>query len=460
MPSFTRFRASYVLPISQAAQRDAEVVVGDGVIHAVRSAAPAGSDTVIDFGEAILLPGLVNAHTHLDYTAMRGAVEDLAFFPWIRKLTAMREAFDPEDWAASAAWGALEALAGGVTCVGDCSPTGAAVEGLKRAGLGGVVFQEVFGIGSQNGVEEMLAQLSANLARLERAAAGSNVHLGISPHALYTVPASWFGPLQQFAAVRGLRVCTHVAESVDECRLIRAGQGEFAAMLSRRGLEWQPGGGSCVEYLEEHGGLGPTTLLVHGVQLAERDAVISRDSGATWVHCPKSNAKLGAGIASLALLKEASSGAPALGTDSVVSNNGMDMFEEMRFGALAQRAMMRCAEAPSSAEFLQMATIHGARALGFADRGTLDAGKRADLCAVSLDHPGMQPCYSPEAALVFAATARDVAAVAVAGELLYDTGAGARHADRFLRADAAMAASKLKRAQSRMLEWRDQHRET
>src|SRR5947207_1637242 len=130
-------RAHWVLPISGPPIEDGEVVVIGDRIAEVRPAHNPTSEAVRDFGDAILMPGLVNLHAHLDYTLMRGLLEDLPFFPWIRELTARAQTLTQEDWIASATWGAAEAVAGGVTTLGDCSFSGAALEGAKTLGLGG-----------------------------------------------------------------------------------------------------------------------------------------------------------------------------------------------------------------------------------------------------------------------------------------------------------------------------------
>src|SRR5581483_715444 len=156
-----RLRAAWALPFSGPPIPDAEVVIeGDRILEVRPASAASGSD-VRDFGEAVLLPGLVNVHTHLDYTVMRGLLEDIEFFPWIRELTARKAALTWEDWVASATWGAAEAVAGGVTTIGDCTDSGAAFWGAKALGLSGVIYQEVFGIDELRPVAEIVEELAA-----------------------------------------------------------------------------------------------------------------------------------------------------------------------------------------------------------------------------------------------------------------------------------------------------------
>jgi 5-methylthioadenosine/S-adenosylhomocysteine deaminase len=156
------------------------------------------------------------------------------------------------------------------------------------------------------------------------------------------------------------------------------------------------------------------------VHVSEADAVLASSAGAAWAHCPKSNAKLGNGIAPLGILQLARVG---LGSDSVVSNNTMDLFEEMRFAVLQQRAATGRVDALTARGALEIATIGGAAALGLSDRvGSLERGKEADLIAVSLSGLHAAPCHDPYSALVYAARAADVRLTMVAGRELYRDG--------------------------------------
>ena len=332
---------------------------------------------------------------------------------------------DPADWLASATWGAAEALAGGVTTIGDCTDSGAACAGALALGLGGVIYQEVFGIDESQTAENIIEELRGKVERLKRDSAGSRLQIGVSPHSPYTVRPELFRALKIYTSAENLRLCIHAAESRAEAELLLHGIGPIAEMYQRRGIEWNPPGMSTVAYLDSFGLLAPETLLVHGVQSAasDRHLLASRDFG--WAYCPKSNAKLGNGAAPLGLMgrtqgtgnarKEGTGNSEqgteqsspqhptpianalpipntqhltpriGLGSDSVASNNAMDLFEEMRFGVLIQRGARHKINALTAREAVEMATLGGARALGLeAEIGTLEPGKHADLCAVSL----------------------------------------------------------------------------
>lgn len=462
-------RAQWVLPISSAPIENGEVVISEGRIEAVRPQTP-GASGALDLGDAILLPGLVNVHTHLDYTLMRGLLEDIPFFPWVRELNARKAGLTPIDWVASATWGAAEAVAGGVTTLGDCSDSGAALQGARALGMRGIVYQEVFGIDEARTVPHIVEELREKLAYLQEQAAGSLLRIGVSPHAPYTVRPELFRALSDLAIAGSLPVCIHAAESRAEAELLRAGTGPIAEMFARRGIDWRAPGSSTVAYLDSFGILGPRTLLVHGVQASAADLGIMRKRDFAWAHCPKSNAKLGNGVAPLHLLgrtrkpESAPDAEPiyptswpklGLGSDSVASNNTMDLFEEMRFAVLMHRAARHRIDALSTREAVEMATLGGARALGMeSEIGTLEPGKRADLCAVRLDGLHSVPSYDPYAALVYAARASDVCWTAIDGETRYDALQSGPLERRFPNVDFAPVRARLDEAARKMREWR------
>ena len=455
-------RGAWVMPISGPPIPHGEVVLQGDRIVSVRPATSEAGPGVEDFGDAILLPGLVNVHTHLDYTVMRGLLEDLEFFPWIRELTARAMTLTPEDWLASAMWGAVEAVAGGVTTLGDCTFSGAAFEAARVFGLGGIIYREVFGIDELRTVDVIVAELRDSVERMCALTPGPHLRAGISPHAPYTVRPALLRALADYAGDCGLPLCIHAAESQAEAQLLRSGTGPFADMYVRRSIDWHAPGGSTVAYLDSLGIVTERTLLVHGVQVSAGDRALVQQRGAAWAHCPKSNAKLGAGVAPLGILlgrcpTETGSGhgRVGLGSDSVASNNTMDLFEEIRFAVLLQRGARRQIAAFGTREAVEMATLGGARALGMeAEIGTLEPGKRADICVVGLGAPHSFPAYDPYSALVYASRASDVLATYIGGEPRYDARLGPSPEDRFLRNDIAPIRQQLGNAARKMSEWR------
>ena len=429
MPNITTLRATWVLPINSPPIQNGEVLFEDDKIIEVRAysrySSKSDEATVLNFGPAVIMPGLVNVHTHLDYTVMRGFLEDVDFFPWIRELNATKAALDHDDWVASAVVGAAEAVAGGVTTIGDCTATGAALVGAMTVGLRAIIYQEVFGIDPAKPVENIITELEILLDQLKRIA-GPLQQIGISPHAPYTVRPDLFRALREYLNVNPMPVCIHAAESLAETELIRDGRGVIRDMLDRREITWTESGGSTVKYLSDLGMLGEEILLVHGVQFTASDMELIRASKTPWAHCPKSNAKLGNGVAPLNLMQscyEVASSRIGIGSDSVASNNTMDLFEEMRFAVLIQRAHRSAYDALTAKQAVDMATIGGARALRMDDKiGSLTPGKQADIAVVSLKSLATTPVFDPYSALVYSASARDVVQTIIAGETVYIPG--------------------------------------
>ena len=421
----TLYRAHWVVPVSSPPIRDGAVAVENGLIAQVGPLEQVeqvfAPERVVDLGRAILIPGLVNVHTHLEITAMRGLLEDLPFHEWIRTLTRMKyKVYQPEDFEACAIWGALEALRAGVTTVGDTGDSGATVAALTKTGLRGVYYQECFGPAPGDAEGSMLA-LSKKVRALV-AKAGPRVTVGVSPHAPYTVSPQLFRLVANWGKRDGLDVAIHAAESVSEVELLRDNTGPFAEGLKARGILFRPRGVSPLQYLESVGALEGGPLLIHCVQASDADLELVKGRGARIAHCPRSNAKLGHGFAPLAAMRRAGL-AVGLGSDSVASNNAVDLFTEMRTASLTARAREGDCMLMTAAESLELATRGGAQALRLDDRvGTLEPGKQADLCAVGLASPHLWPCPDPVAALVYTASAGDVILTVVEGDELHDRG--------------------------------------
>lgn len=422
-----RLRARWVLPVDMPPIENGEVVIEDGRITHVGKAISA-REPHIDLGLSAILPGFVNVHAHLEYTVMRGLLEDLPFFAWIRTLTALKTRLSLDDWIASATMGAAEMLGGGITTVADACDAGASLSALLVSGQRGIVFREVFGIEREPAPEFIIAALKKKMTameeQIERHHADDRLAVGISPHAPYTVSAELLRELAAYANRKRYRQCIHVAESPAEDALIRHGTGPFAEMFEARAIRWNAPGVSPARYVADSGGFDAPTLAVHAVHTDKDDAALLAERGVSVAHCPKSNGKLGAGFAPIRTLLKAGV-AIGLGTDSVASNNNADMFEEMRAAVFNARAREQKPDALSARDALHMATLGGAKALGLdAEIGSLTRGKRADLCVVRLDGLHLTPTAddNPLAALVYAARASDVALTFVDGRVLYETG--------------------------------------
>jgi len=445
-------RAEWVLPIAREPIEQGEVVVQNGVIVDVRrrSGTRGGAD-VYDFGEAIILPGLVNVHTHLELTLLRGAVEDLPFFEWIRRLVDLKDILTEPEWRDSALWGALEAAASGITTVADSTDSGASAHALIQVGLRGRVYQEVFAVSPEDSPQKTLRALEDQLHWLHRVTRGTLVEVGVAPHSLYTVRPAVMRALREYTQQNGYPVCIHAAESEEEVALLREGTGKFAQMYEQRGIPWEVAGKHPIDLLHEQGWLGGNTLLVHAVQTDSRHTDLFSRTGVALAHCPQSNAKLYNGVAPLSewLAQGVTVG---LGTDSVVSNNTLDLFTEMRSAVMLQRARWGVDSCLTARRAVELATAGGARALGLEQHvGTLEPGKAADLCVVSLEGMHTFPNHDPYAAIVFSARASDVVMTMVAGKVVYQRGEYPllRESVQNLRERLRRSARRLREALSR-----------
>jgi 5-methylthioadenosine/S-adenosylhomocysteine deaminase len=385
----------------------------------VGAASEAPAAEIEDLGDVVLMPGLVNAHTHLELTAMRGFLEDLEFRRWILRLTfARRAVLDRDALLDSARYGIEEGVRAGITSYADSCDSGVVMQALREAGVRGVMYQEVFGPDPAQ-CEESIGALREKVAGL-RYLETPLVRLGVSPHAPYTVSDDLFRATTQLAREQRLPMAIHIAESEIEHQLVANGSGVFAEALRRRGIAVSPRALSPIALLESLGVLEVKPLLIHCVRVDAAD--VARISGASCcvAHCPASNAKLGHGIAPVDELRAAGV-VVGIGSDSMASNNRMDILAEARLVLLAQRARLGSSETPEAAEVLEMATLGGATAIGVGDLvGSLEVGKEADLAAFALDRS--RPTPDPVAAAVFSITGADARFVMVAGQPLVRDG--------------------------------------
>jgi 5-methylthioadenosine/S-adenosylhomocysteine deaminase len=394
-------------------------VEGDRIAYVGTSAgAPPGADH--DLGNALLLPGLVNAHCHLELTAMRGFLEDLEFRRWILRLTnARRAVLDRNALLDSARYGIEEGIRAGITSFADTCESGVVIQAMREAGVRGVMFQEVFGPDP--------AQCASSIAELREKIAGLRylesplVRVGVSPHAPYTVSDDLFRATAALARELRLPMAIHIAESELERELVVHASGAFADGLRKRGIGVAPRARSSIDLLARLGVLDAEPLLIHCVRVDERDIQVIAGSRSPVAHCPASNAKLGHGIAPLTELLAAGV-TVGLGSDSMASNNRMDMLDEARLALLTQRARLLSSDVPSAGVVLELATIGGARAIGLSALiGTLEVGKQADLAAFALD--AHAPTHDPVAAAVHSIAGGQARFVAVAGRVLLEGGA-------------------------------------
>jgi 5-methylthioadenosine/S-adenosylhomocysteine deaminase len=442
------YRADWVLPATAAPVRNGAVLVGtDGRIAAVgpAEAIDAGPNaTVIELGAAALMPGLINVHAHPDLAMFRGALEDLAFRDWIlRMLGAKRTTLTQEDFEAAARWTMIEAVRAGITTIAATEPSAASLPALRESGLRGIIYHEVFGPDPAD-ANDAVGELRRALDAL-RVHASDRIAIGVSPHAPFTVSDELYRLTALLAADEGLPMAVHIAESAAERMLVTEGDGDFAPGLRARGISTPVRAASPIRLLEQLGVLDVRPLLIHCVDIDVDDIRLIADAGCAMAHCPIANAKLGHGIAPLATLLDAGV-TVGIGTDSVGSNNRLDLIEEARVAALMQRGVNRSPTLLPAGELLRLCTIAGARALGMDDQiGSLEPGKQADLCAVSLAGTHARPVHDPVAAVFHAARGADVVLTVVGGRVLHGPGA-----DRVF--DEADIAARVESAAARVAE--------
>jgi cytosine/adenosine deaminase-related metal-dependent hydrolase len=401
--------ADWVVPVEGPPIRDGAVAIDDdGVISAVGSSGDLGP------GEhhpgAVILPGFVDAHTHLEYEVYAGFGDGLGFADWIGLHVERKQRIDLRDMEAIARLGVLRCLQSGITTVGDCSFSGAAATACADLGLRGTIYLEVFGATD----EPVRERFEPMRERIEDALS-DEVRLGISPHAPYTCTID----LYRAAAALELPVATHLAESVAETEFLRAGTGAWASFSE---MLVPPLGTTGVRALADAGLLGPNVIAAHCVEVDAEEIALLAEHDVAIAHCPRSNGILGCGVAPLAALRAAGIRV-CIATDSPASTPSFDMFDEMRAAIVGARARERRPDALTAAEALELATLGGARALGLDEKlGSLVPGKQADLTVLSLADTSFVPWEDPVTAAVLGGSPNGVVATLVSGNPRYVKG--------------------------------------
>jgi 5-methylthioadenosine/S-adenosylhomocysteine deaminase len=391
-----------------------EVRNGAVAIRGEQIVAVGGSETVgrrsarqvIDARGGIVMPGLVNTHTHAAMTLFRGLADDVPLMRWLNDhIFPAEAALDPHQVYCGALLACAEMILSGTTTFCDMYLFEDAVaRAVQAAGMRAVVGEVLFDFPSPNyGPVEQGFDYTANL--IARYRDDPLITIAVEPHSPYLCSPDLLQRAFELAGRHGLPMVTHLAETVSEVQTVQ-----------------QRYGRTPVEHLEQLGVLGPHVLACHCVQLSETDIERLRRYDVKVSHNPESNMKLASGIAPVPDLIAAGV-CVGLGTDGAASNNNLDLFLEMDTAAKLAKAHRLDPTALDAATVLRMATSAGARALGLEARiGSLEPGKRADVILLDMHQPHLTPLYHPASQLVYAAKGSDVATVIINGRIVMQDG--------------------------------------
>ena len=382
-----RLKARYAFPVSRPPIENALVTISGERIVEVATATPHAHEAdTLDLGDVALVPGLVNAHTHLEFSHFAKPLGHAGqIFPdWIREVVAWRRSGAAPPAERPATTGLRELAHTGTTTVGEIATTGWSPDDFAHAPVDATVFFELIGLDRAR-IEPNLAAACEHLVRGQRTSDLMDWRAGISPHAPYTVHPQLFSRLVTLAAAESVPLAFHLAESREELELLHSASGPFLTLLQELGA-WQPGaiarGMRPIDYLRDMT-RAPRALVIHGNYLSDEEAglLAQHADRMALVYCPRTHAyfaherypleeRLAAGITM------------ALGTDSRASNPDLNLWEEMRYVAANYPAI-------PPARVLELGTLGGAKALDMStDRGTLEVNKRADLAVIALTQPG------------------------------------------------------------------------
>lgn len=364
--------APWVVPISRPPIREGALLIKGGVVAEIGIAADMESRNHggqrIHFPGCAIMPGLVNAHTHLALTCLKDAIPPAPFHQWLSRIPVAFRALSNDDLAASISLGAIKAVVSGTTTVGDIAYGPESIAIAADTGLSGTFFWEVLGLRRD--------ELPAELYRLEfptdpLGGCSGRLRCGISPHAPYTSGPELLRATHLIASAQHAPYAIHVAESPSETELLSNGTGPLSELAERLAYGFESPGRSAVAYLDSLGVL-QNAIAIHCTNILPSDITPLAKRAAGVVLCPRSNRYLDAGVAPSWRLDRAGV-VMAIGTDSLASNTDLDLFEEVR--------ALRDLEPRFSAErLIEMMTIGGARVLGMNDVvGSLAEGMQADL---------------------------------------------------------------------------------
>ncbi len=422
--------ARYIVPVSAPHIENGAILVRDdkivdiGDANTLRAKYP--DEEFRDFGIAALMPGFVDTHTHLEYSALRGLLYDIPYAAWNLQLKKKAQRFAYKDWMDSALLGGLEAVRSGITTIADITSTGASLYAASEIGLRGVIYREV-GTLERSEIPYVLESAYRDIDSWRQRANSELLTIGIAPYSIYSCHPEVFLEIADYAS-DGTMVSLHLAGSKEEYDFVKYGTPSFslyddpADLAARDHPVWLAKGVSPVQYVLNWKILDvPNVLAVQCTQVDDRDISTLADYDVAISVCPKCNAKLGMGTAPIAKFIKAGIRV-GIGTDSPAATDITDPIDEMRFALLMQRALsgMRSSFLRTS-QVLELSTIDAARALRLDDKvGSLEPGKQADIIAIDLSNSHQVPAHDPTTAIVHTTSQESIIMTMVNGKILYD----------------------------------------
>jgi len=431
-------KSATIVPMTEERRSFAGYVRLDGnLIKEVGEGLPlrtANSDQIIDATGCVLMPGLVNAHTHLYQVLLRAVWEDLELMPWLRRIYGCARVLRPEHCYAGSLLGCAEAIRSGVTTVcehnflnpsPDCAFE--TIRAIQDSGLRAVFARTIMDTGEivPDCVKEKpnaaFRHIESIMAKHQHGP-GFSLMTGPNTPPINTTP-ELLKEIRRFADDKSIGISAHVAESRSVVECVRQ----------------QHGKGGVVEYLHQFGLAAPNSIFAHSVHVSQDEIALLEQTGTSVSHNPVSNMMLGDGVAPIVeMLRQGVN--VALGTDGAASNHSQDLFDTMKAASLLQKVHHQDAGIIEPYAVLRMATAGGAKALGLSSLcGTIEVGKRADLVLVNLETIHSQPINDIFSQIVHCAKASDVRTVIVNGEVLMKDRVLTRLDDKRILADAKIA---------------------
>lgn len=412
------------------------VLVRDGTITAISAGAPPEKskfEETIDAGGAVLMPGLINAHTHLYQVLLRAVWEDLELMPWLKRIYGCARVLTPEHFYAGTLLGCVEAIRSGVTTVCEHNflnpnPECAfeTLRAMQHSGLRAVFARTIMDAGeivpdcTKEKPEQAFCLIEDILEKYRDSGVGFMTGPNTPP--INTTP-ELLKEIRRFADANSIGISAHVAESKSVVECVRREHGK----------------NGVVEFLQQFSIPGKNSIFAHSVHVSSDEIAILKETGTSVSHNPVSNMMLGDGVAPVVeMLRQGVN--VALGTDGAASNHSQDLFDTMKATSLLQKVHHLDAGVIRPYDVLRMATIGGARALGLDSLcGSIEVGKRADLILIDLETVHNQPVNDIFSQIVHCAKASDVQTVIVNGEIVMRDRQLARLDDKKILADAKVA---------------------